>query len=164
HRHHPRARAQSAAPRQGDLDARPVQRRALLVRHRHPLAPRGDHHPWRRLPPPPDPDPRGPPPHARTLDPTPRPLPQHNQPPPPPAPPAYPPPTPAKTPPPPVILGGHAKNVLERIAEWGDGWLPNRATPEDVEAARAKLDRLAKDANRNPAALTISVFGQPADK
>jgi alkanesulfonate monooxygenase SsuD/methylene tetrahydromethanopterin reductase-like flavin-dependent oxidoreductase (luciferase family) len=73
-------------------------------------------------------------------------------------------PKPAQKPHPPVILGGHAKNVLERIVEWGDGWLPNRATPEDIEAARAKLDRLAKDAGRDPSSITISVFGQPADK
>ena len=36
-------------------------------------------------------------------------------------------PKPAQKPHPPVILGGHARTVLERIVEWGDGWLPNRA-------------------------------------
>src|SRR5262249_35796167 len=73
-------------------------------------------------------------------------------------------PKPAQKPHPPVILGGHAKAVLERIAEWGDGWLPNRATAADVEAARAKLDALAKQAGRNPRSITISVFGQAADR
>ena len=73
-------------------------------------------------------------------------------------------PKPAQKPHPPVILGGHAKSVLERIAEWGDGWLPNRATPKDVEAARAKLDKLAKEAGRDPSSITISAFGQPADR
>jgi alkanesulfonate monooxygenase SsuD/methylene tetrahydromethanopterin reductase-like flavin-dependent oxidoreductase (luciferase family) len=63
-----------------------------------------------------------------------------------------------------VLLGGHAKTVLERVAAWGDGWLPNRITPEQLGECRATLDRLAKDAGRNPAALTISVYGQPADR
>src|ERR1700675_3762808 len=66
-------------------------------------------------------------------------------------------PKPAQKPHPPVILGGHAKTVLERIAEWGDGWLPNRTTPEAVAAARAKLDTLAKQAGRDPKAISISV-------
>src|SRR5213594_529345 len=37
--HHARSRAQPAAPCQGDLHARSLQRRAVLVRHRHGLAP-----------------------------------------------------------------------------------------------------------------------------
>jgi probable F420-dependent oxidoreductase len=73
-------------------------------------------------------------------------------------------PKPAQTPHPPVILGGHARTVLERVVAWGDGWLPNRITPDELRASRATLDRLAKDAGRNPAAITISVHGQPADR
>ena len=73
-------------------------------------------------------------------------------------------PKPAQKPHPPVILGGHAKNVLERVVEWGDGWLPNRATPAEVEASRNKLGAIAKQAGRDPAEITISAFGQPADR
>ena len=73
-------------------------------------------------------------------------------------------PKPAQKPHPPVILGGHAKSVLERVVAWGDGWLPNRITPEKLRESRATLDRLAKDAGRDPSALTISVHGQPADR
>jgi probable F420-dependent oxidoreductase len=73
-------------------------------------------------------------------------------------------PKPAQRPHPPVILGGHAKTVLERVVAWGDGWLPNRTTPEKLAESRATLDRLAKDAGRDPAAITISVHGQPADR
>ncbi len=73
-------------------------------------------------------------------------------------------PKPAQKPHPPVLLGGSAKNVLERVVAWGDGWLPNRVTPEKLRESRATLDRLAKDAGRDPSKLTISVFGQPADR
>ena len=73
-------------------------------------------------------------------------------------------PKPAQKPHPPVLLGGGAKNVLQRVAAWGDGWLPNRITPDELRQARATLDRLAKEAGRDPATLTISVHGQPADR
>jgi probable F420-dependent oxidoreductase len=73
-------------------------------------------------------------------------------------------PKPAQAPHPPVLLGGGARNVLQRVAAWGDGWLPNRVTPEQLRESRATLDRLATEAGRDPAALTISVHGQPADR
>ena len=47
---------------------------------------------------------------------------------------------------------------------WADGWLPNRITPEKLRESRQTLDRLAKDAGRDPSAITISVHGQPADR
>jgi probable F420-dependent oxidoreductase len=73
-------------------------------------------------------------------------------------------PKPAQKPHPPVILGGHAKNVLQRVVAWGNGWLPNRTTPEQLRESRLTLDRLAKDAGRDPSSITISVHGQPADR
>jgi probable F420-dependent oxidoreductase len=73
-------------------------------------------------------------------------------------------PKPAQKPHPPVLLGGHAKSVLLRVVEWGDGWFPNRATPDEVKASRRTLDAMAKEAGRDPGSITISVFGQPADQ
>ena len=73
-------------------------------------------------------------------------------------------PKPMQKPHPPVLLGGTATNVLQRVIAWGDGWLPNRITPEKLRESRTTLDRLAKDAGRDPAAITISVYGQPADR
>lgn len=64
---------------------------------------------------------------------------------------------------PPVLLGGHAPNVLQRVARYADGWLPNRITPRQVEESRKRLDSLAAERGRDPASLTISVFGQPPD-
>jgi probable F420-dependent oxidoreductase len=74
-------------------------------------------------------------------------------------------PKPAQKPHPPVLLGGSAKNVLQRVVAWGDGWLPTGPiTPERVRESRATLDTLAKDAGRDPATLSISVHGQSADR
>ena len=70
----------------------------------------------------------------------------------------------AQRPHPPVYLGGMARRVFERVAEWGDGWMPNRVTPDDVRAGRERLNALAADAGRDPASINISVFGQPADR
>ena len=72
-------------------------------------------------------------------------------------------PKPASKPHPPVIIGGMAPKVLERIIESADGWLPNRVTPAQLEAARKELDMRARDAGRDPASISISVFGQEPD-
>lgn len=69
-------------------------------------------------------------------------------------------PKPAQKPYPPIVLGGAAKNVLQRVVEHADGWLPNRITPADLEKARRELDRLATAAGRDPRRITISVYGQ----
>ena len=73
-------------------------------------------------------------------------------------------PKPVQQPHPPVILGGMARNVLRRVATWGDGWMPNRITPSDLERSRATLDNLAAELGRDPASLTITVYGQDADR
>ena len=73
-------------------------------------------------------------------------------------------PKPAQKPHPPIIIGGHAKNVLRRVVAHADGWLPNRITPAEVETSRGELDAMAKAAGRDPRSITISVYGQPPDR
>ena len=76
-------------------------------------------------------------------------------------PPVYMYPKPVQEPHPPVLLGGMARNVLQRVARYGDGWLPNRVTPQQVEDGKKVLETLADERGRDPESLTISVFGQP---
>ena len=78
-------------------------------------------------------------------------------------PPVYCNPKPVQKPHPPVLLGGNAKNVLQRVARWGDGWLPNRATPEQILDSKKILETLEAERGREPDSLTISVFGQAPD-
>lgn len=73
-------------------------------------------------------------------------------------------PKPAQRPHPPVIIGGSAPNVLRRIVDHGDGWLPNRATPAQVAEARAELDRMATEVGRDPGSISISIYGQEPDR
>ena len=64
----------------------------------------------------------------------------------------------------PVVLGGHAKNVLSRVIRYGDGWLPNRADPAAVEEGRKILDTLAAERGRDPSSISTSVYGQKPDR
>ena len=72
-------------------------------------------------------------------------------------------PKPVQQPHPPVLLGGNARNVLQRIARWGDGWLPIRVAPAQIDESRKMLDALAAERGRDPESITISIFGQPPD-
>lgn len=72
-------------------------------------------------------------------------------------------PKPAQKPHPPVVLGGAARNVFKRIIDYGDGWLPNRTTPAMIEQSRKTLTDLANESGRDPASISISVYGQQPD-
>lgn len=72
-------------------------------------------------------------------------------------------PKPLQRPHPPILLGGTARNVFQRVVAWGDGWMPTRATPEDIKRGRATLDELAVAAGRDPRSIEITVFGEAGD-
>ncbi len=59
----------------------------------------------------------------------------------------------------PVWYGGHVEQTLQRIAKWGDGWMPN-AYPPGQEALDifAKLRKLTEEAGRDPKAIGIEVW------
>jgi probable F420-dependent oxidoreductase len=73
-------------------------------------------------------------------------------------------PKPVQKPHPPIYIGGAAKNVLQRVVDHGDGWLPNRVTPEVLRQSRETLNELATAAGRDPTSIGISVYGQPAER
>jgi probable F420-dependent oxidoreductase len=47
-----------------------------------------------------------------------------------------------------VWLGGNADSALERCGRIGDGWIPAFCTPEEAEAGRAVIDRVAAENDR----------------
>ena len=59
----------------------------------------------------------------------------------------------------PVWFGGHHERTLERIAKWGDGWMPN-AYPPDHEATEVfdRLRGLTEAAGRDPAQVGIEAW------
>jgi probable F420-dependent oxidoreductase len=72
-------------------------------------------------------------------------------------------PKPHQKPHPPIFLGGSAQNVFKRVVAWGNGWMPTRATPEDVKKGRAILDELATAAGRAPNSIEITIYGEDGD-
>jgi len=73
-------------------------------------------------------------------------------------------PKPMQKPYPPILVGGMAPKVLERIVANADGWLPNRITPQELEVKRRELDYLATAAGRDPKSIGITIYGQAIDK
>ena len=73
-------------------------------------------------------------------------------------------PKPAQKPHPPIIIGGHAENVLRRVVAHADGRLPNRITPTEIEKSSGQPDAMAKEVGRDPRSISISVYGQVPDR
>jgi probable F420-dependent oxidoreductase len=73
-------------------------------------------------------------------------------------------PKPVQKPHPPLLFGSHVPRVFKRIVEYGDGWIPIDRPPEEIAEARAKLNSLAEVAGRDPAEITITATGVPADR
>ncbi len=73
-------------------------------------------------------------------------------------------PKPAQKPHPPILLGGMAKRVLNRVVEYGDGWAPNIASYHDITAAAHKLTMLCAEAGRDPRGIGITVYQIPPER
>ena len=59
----------------------------------------------------------------------------------------------------PVWFGGHHNRTLERIAKFGDGWMPNAYTPgPEATEVLDKLRHLTETAGRDPAQVGIEVW------
>ncbi len=74
-------------------------------------------------------------------------------------------PHPATKPHPPILLGAIKDENIARIVEYADGWLAAFVTPEDlakgpetVKTWRGKIDRLAKEKDRDPKSISISAI------
>jgi probable F420-dependent oxidoreductase len=72
-------------------------------------------------------------------------------------------PKPMRRPHPPILLGGESDHTLRRVVDYCDGWFPRGARNFDPVEAAERLKRMAGTAGRDPASLTISVFGARPD-
>jgi alkanesulfonate monooxygenase len=63
-------------------------------------------------------------------------------------------PRPAQRPRPPILIGGYVDAVLRRVATRADGWLTYFYTPESYAKSWQKIQAFAREAGRDPAALT----------
>lgn len=62
----------------------------------------------------------------------------------------------AQRPRPPVLIGGYVEAVLKRAGTVGDGWLTYFYTPESFTRSWEKVKAFAREAGRDPAALTAT--------
>lgn len=66
-------------------------------------------------------------------------------------------PKPAQEPHPPVWVGGGGSHVLQRVLDYGDGWMPTSWSVEATLFERAaELQQLAKDRGRDPIPVAVS--------
>ncbi len=79
-------------------------------------------------------------------------------------------PKPVQKPHPPVLIGGELERSGQRIAEYGDGWLPRArntspyADPSRLGPARRHIEELFHERGRDPSKLTITMWDAPADR
>jgi probable F420-dependent oxidoreductase len=67
-------------------------------------------------------------------------------------------PKPLQDPHPPVLVGGNAQKVIDRVLAFGDEWMPNRVTdPAELKARIADLRRRASEAGRGR--IPVTFFG-----
>ncbi len=70
-------------------------------------------------------------------------------------------PKPLQRPRPPVLVGGNGPKALERVVDYGDGWMPLASSDRDELAARIpELQKLAADRGR--AGIPVTLFGARA--
>jgi probable F420-dependent oxidoreductase len=67
-------------------------------------------------------------------------------------------PKPTQKPHPPVFVGGNGEKVLDRVLAYGDAWMPNRFSDDDVFVGRlGELRRRAEEAGRDP--IPVTAYG-----
>ncbi|GAA4614673.1 LLM class F420-dependent oxidoreductase [Actinoallomurus liliacearum] len=72
-------------------------------------------------------------------------------------------PKPVQRPHPPILVGGSGPTTLDRVLEYGDGWMPTYGLGTDEIARRtAELEQRATEAGRGH--LPVSVYAVPADR
>jgi probable F420-dependent oxidoreductase len=71
-------------------------------------------------------------------------------------------PKPKQKPHPPILLGGETDHTLRRIVDYCDGWMPRPRGLDPTEGI-ARLHRMASEKGRDPATLSVTVFGAPPD-
>jgi probable F420-dependent oxidoreductase len=72
-------------------------------------------------------------------------------------------PKPVQRPHPPVILGAHGPKALARVVDYCDGWIPIGVRSGDLPREMAALRRLAEEKGRDPATISVNVYGVPGD-
>ena len=71
-------------------------------------------------------------------------------------------PKPVQKPHPPIIVGGGFPHGAKRAIAYGDGWMPIGGRTDPLEVL-PQFRKLAQDAGRDPASLSVGIFFAPRD-
>ena len=74
-------------------------------------------------------------------------------------------PKPVQKPYPPILMGGAGPHARQRAADFDGHWIPigGRAYSEPIDLSMADFRARAEKAGRDPASVTVSIFGVPPD-
>ena len=79
-------------------------------------------------------------------------------------------PKPVQQPHPPVLIGGELRRAAQRVADYGDGWLPRArntsvySDPAKLPEARRHIEELYRANGRDPSSLNITMWDAPPDR
>jgi probable F420-dependent oxidoreductase len=73
-------------------------------------------------------------------------------------------PKPVQQPHPPIIIGGDGPTTFDRVAEYGDGWMPILRPGRNPVARIPELHERLKEAGRTPDSAPVSIFFAPPDR
>src|SRR5437763_5949191 len=72
-------------------------------------------------------------------------------------------PKPVHKPHPPILLGGGFPHAAKRAIAYGDGWIPIGGRQLDPLEVLPQFRNMAKDAGRDPASLSFTIFAAPRE-
>ena len=72
-------------------------------------------------------------------------------------------PKPVHKPHPPIIIGGGFPHAAKRAIAYGDGWIPIGGRQLDPIEVLPQFRKMAKDAGRDPASLSFTIFAAPRE-
>jgi alkanesulfonate monooxygenase SsuD/methylene tetrahydromethanopterin reductase-like flavin-dependent oxidoreductase (luciferase family) len=73
-------------------------------------------------------------------------------------------PKPLQKPHPPVLVGGNGARVLDRVLAYGDEWMPNRTSDEELVARVGELQARAAEVGRERIPVTIMGMAPDAER
>jgi hypothetical protein len=79
-------------------------------------------------------------------------------------------PKPLQQPHPPILIAGEGEKCIERILEYGDGWVPRvrhtspYSDPGKLEAARRRFEELFAERGRDPGGFTLTGWDATPDR
>src|ERR1700757_1567791 len=72
-------------------------------------------------------------------------------------------PKPVQKPYPPILVGGGFPQAARRAIRYGDGWCPVLRSGASVAEVVGKFQQMAREAGRDPASLSVTLFNPPED-